>query len=251
MNHPDTVPSPDDAQEPVPPIAEDPTEHGWVQPEATVGSLDNLTRADDDDDTAGWAPVSKSEASSGPPPMPLGVKIGGGILILLLLGGASWLGLNLGGSPEPTPTPTPTETIRDWPLDPPLVHEDWVRGETATTEPVDGMERTVVASTYSTGSERFALVLSRPELDMPEYLEDAAIGSIEEVGESTCGLSQDTDVPVCIQIVDQTGILLAGTDGQSFGELDELLEEFYVLLAGEPKPTPAPEPEESATPEDE
>lgn len=230
MNEPHTPSSPDDPSPVIPPIAEDPTQHEWDQPEATEGSLEHVTSVDDADD-AQWSRIDKTAPTPAPPPMPLPVKIGGAVLIALLLVGASWLGLNLGSSP--TPSPTPTETHREWPLDPPAVHEDWVRGEMSVTEPAEGTDRVVVTSTYSTGVERIALVLSRPEADITEYLTDAAITSVEQVAGSHCGVSEDTDLPVCVQIRDTTGILVAGTDGQSYPELDALLEEFYTVLSGQ------------------
>lgn len=228
MNEPQTPSSPDDASYTVPPIAEDPTQHEWAQPEATEGSLEHVTSADDPDDGQ-WSRVDKSPPAATPPPIPVAVKIAGAAIIVLLLVGASWLGLTLGSSP--TPSPTPTETHREWALEPPTVHEDWVRGEMSITEPAEGTDRVVVTSTYSTGLERVVLVLSRPETDISQYLADAAITSVEQVAGSRCGVSEDTDLPVCVQIRDATGILLAGTDGQSYRELDALLEEFYAVLS--------------------
>lgn len=219
-------------QDPVPPIAEDPTDAAWVRREATEGSLENPASGDD----TAWSPVAKaSDDASAPPPMPIAVKIIGAVIVVLLLAGASWLGLSLGApEPTPSPSPSPTETIREWPLTAPTVHEDWVQGETSTMEPVEGTERTVVTSAYSNGAERIVLVLSRPETDITGYFADANIGERQEVGDSSCGLSQDTGLPLCVQILDETALLVAGTDGQSYQELDGLVEEFYLAIAGEP-----------------
>lgn len=228
------MPSPSD-EHPTPPAAQDPTAFEWARPEATEGSLDHVTRDDQSTVVGQWSPVDKKDripAQSVAPPIPRAVKVVGALLIVAILGLASWLGLTLGSSEPPevvTASPAPVE----WPLDPPSVHGNWVRGDFNTQPPVEGQERVVVSANYADGSQRIVLLLSRPEADLQEYLTDANVGQTEEVGQDTCGRSQDTDAPVCVRIADDTAIMVAGLDQQSFQQLSQMVDEFHTVLAGE------------------
>lgn len=230
----------------VPEIADDPTDHQWNRPETTEGSLEHAP------DGQEWNVVPKGGSSTGgdpvapaAPPMPRWVKIGGALLILALLGGASWIGLTLGTpEPSPTPSPSPTPTIRDWPLKLPPVHEEWVAGPVETTEPLPGTERIVLSADYSNGTEQVALVVSRPEVDITQYLVDANVGETERIGNAMCGYYEDTGTPLCVRILDNTGIMVAGLDGQALAILSALLDGFSVEMAG-PEATASPAPSES------
>ncbi len=230
------TPSPPDGEQPVPPVAQEPTTYGWARPEATEGSLDHVTREDQSAVGGQWSPVDRrrhrGSAQSVAPPIPRAVKVGGAILIVAILGLASWLGLTLGSS-TPSATVTASPPPREWPLDPPSTHGDWVRGDYNTQPPVEGQDRVVVSASYADGAQRIVLLLSRPELDLEQYLADANIGQIETVGQDTCGRSQDTDAPLCVRITDDTAIMVAGLDQQDFTQLSGLVEEFHGVLVGE------------------
>lgn len=196
--------------------------------------MDHVTQADQ---AVGgqWSPVDKKDripAQSVAPPIPRAVKVAGALMIVAVLGLASWLGLTLGSS-GPAQTVTASPPPPEWPLDPPSVHGDWVRGDYSTQPPVEGQERVVVSAGYADGEQRIVLLLSRPETNLEEYLADANIGQTEVVGPDTCGRSQDTDTPVCVRIADETAIMVAGLDQQGFPQLGRLVDEFHSVLAGE------------------
>lgn len=227
-----TIPSPPDGEQPI--ASQEPTAYDWARPEATEGSLDHVSKADQA--VAGqWSPVDKSDrapAQSVAPPIPRPVKVAGALVIVAILGLASWLGLTLGSS-VPSETVTASAPAPEWPLDPPSVHGDWVRGDYSTQPPVEGQERVVVSAGYADAEQRIVLLLSRPEVDLQEYLNDANVHQTEVVGPHTCGRAQDTDTPVCVRIADETAIMVAGLDQQGFPQLSRLVDEFHTVLAGE------------------
>lgn len=167
-----------------------------------------------------------------PPQIPLAVKIGGLSLVGVLLLMSAWLGLSLGGSGGPQSTNSPTPTIDEtlWDLDPPTTLGGFVVGETTSTPFGTSSDRAIVRANYADGTAKIVLLLSRPEDDVSTYLEDTAIGDNESVDDATCGTSIDNDVPVCVRVVDDTAIAVAGLSDQEFSELASLVDAFYSAM---------------------
>ncbi|TRY16952.1 hypothetical protein FOJ82_13895 [Tessaracoccus rhinocerotis] len=177
------------------------------------------------------APVEDAGLPDAPPPIPTWVKWTGlgAVAILLLL--ALWLGLSLGGTPPSvSESPSPTVSEAGWPVEAPQVVGDLVRGEDNRSEDPAIPERVIATADYSDGTNRVALVLSRPEDDLRTYLADAGISGVSEVGSSSCGTSSDTDSPVCVRIVDRTAIMVVGLTEQSIEQLAATVEEFREVL---------------------
>lgn len=162
------------------------------------------------------------------PPIPRWAKLAGagGVVVLLTL--AAWLGLSLGGGlPEGGPSAEPTAT---WALEPPQVVDDLVRGDvTPTTNPAFP-DQTVVRADYTDGKARLVLILSRPQSDVDDFLDDAGVEDLASTGDMRCGTSGDTGGAVCAQVVDETAIMLAGLSGQDADTLSLLLLRFTEEL---------------------
>lgn len=177
-------------------------------------------------------PVMDAGVPDPPPPIPRVVKVVGLALVAALMVLAAWLGLSLGsGGPTPTPTP-PTPTPELWPLDPPVVVGEMVRGDVVTDTPA-GTNRTVVRADYSDGTDRLVLVLTRPESDVTSHLEDAGVTGAAPNGTATCGRSVDSGDPVCATVTDETAVMLLSFGGHSTGELADLVEEYSSILRGQ------------------
>ena len=176
--------------------------------------------------------------SSNKPPIPTAVTIVAVLLAVALIAGAFVYGRIL-GTPEPEPSPTPT---------PPLTAPETLGGlaltEQETPEPVAGVEKELVRGTYTDGTTRVALALSRPETDVEAFLTDAGITNLQEKpdapsapkpepspspseeapeespspttppkSEVMCGSSSDTNLPACAQISNEEArLVLALTD---------------------------------------
>lgn len=184
---------------------------------------------------------SRAVENSGPetpvPPIPRSVLIGGvvGAALLLVFGG--WIGAML-AAPSPTePTTSPSVSIGEgaWPLEPPEVMGDLVRGEISNEDTGD---RQVVRASYADGSRTILLLLSRPEADIEAYLADAGVEVVPDAlgddgGEdpATCGVSLDNGVPVCAMIRDETAIMVVAVSGQTHAEIAAHLDDFYDAMA--------------------
>ncbi len=168
-----------------------------------------------------------------PPSIPRGVKIVGLLIVLVLLLLSLWLGLSLGraGSNEPASTPSIDETL--WDLEAPTQMGPLVRGEVNTTPRASNGDRDILTTTYTDGTDKVILVLSRPEDDLTTYLEDAGVPEPESVVGSDgirCGTSSDNEIPVCARVVDDTAIAVAGLSEQDFPTLASLVDAFYEEL---------------------
>lgn len=178
------------------------------------------------------APIQDAGIPDPPPPIPRLVKIVGLAAVGVLMVLSAWLGLSL-GSVGPTPSPTPeTPAPELWPLDPPVVVGEMVRGDVVTDVPV-GTTRTVVRADYSDGTDRVVLVLTRPQSDVAAHLEDAGVTGAQPNGTSTCGRSVDSGDPVCAVVVDETAVMLLSFGGHSTGQLADLVEEYSTILRGQ------------------
>lgn len=179
-------------------------------------------------------PVQDAGVPDAPPPIPTWVKWTGlgGVAVLLLL--ALWLGMTL-GAPGPSASPTPSATPEPtpaWPLAAPQVVGEFVQGEESESMDPADENRRIVRSTYSDGTDRLVLLLSRPESDLRSYLSNAGVSQVSEVGESSCGTSADTGSEVCVRIVDETAIMLVGLTDQTQDVLAGDLADFYEVLSG-------------------
>ncbi|MDO5735055.1 MAG: hypothetical protein Q4P15_01120 [Propionibacteriaceae bacterium] len=174
--------------------------------------------------------LAHSTQAVDPPKMPLLVKVGGLTLVALLLLMALWLGLTLGepGSTEAVPTPT-VEEEPPWPLEPPVSVGNMVKGESASPSSAPA-GREIARANYSDGSVKVLLLLSRPEDDLEDYLANLRVEEVEAVGDAKCGMSADTQLPVCARIIDETAIAVAGLSEQEFQQLASLVESFYAAM---------------------
>lgn len=230
-HHEDTVAVPEGGPDGIPEIS--------TLPE---GVPDNLIATPTDDGV--WRKVPKAPAAVidthpiedagdavAPPPIPRAVKVGGIVAIAALLMVSGWIGLALGTPPTPSPSPTPT--VKEWALQPPETVGKYVRGAVTTTEPVAAGGPTVTRADYADGTNSLYLILSRPETDIATYLADAGVESTHEIASTSCGVSVDTNLPVCARIADKTAIMLVGVSNQTQATLASQVGDFYDALRGE------------------
>lgn len=174
-------------------------------------------------------PVEHAGEAASPPPIPQAVKVGGAVatVVLLLLG--ALLGMTLGAPPPAAPA-SPTPTVKDWALEAPATVGTWVRGDQQSLPPVKEGGPTVVRADYANGTDKLSLLMSRPETDIAAYLGDAGVDSTHTIGSSTCGVSVDTNKPVCVRIVNSTAVMLVGLTEQSQSTLASLVGDFTDAL---------------------
>lgn len=161
------------------------------------------------------------------PSIPLLVKIVGILLVIVLLGLSVWLGLSLGTSGESDPAPTPSVDESLWEMEAPTQLGSLVRGEVTSRTQGD---RDLETATYSDGTDKVVLSLSRPESDLTSYLKGANVSKAEPVEGTkgiSCGVSKDTDFRFCARIVDDTGIGVLGVSEQDIPTLTALVDDFY------------------------
>lgn len=163
------------------------------------------------------------------PQMPTAVKVVGIVLVVVLLALAAWLGLTLGGSGEPAPSPTPSIDETLWAMETPTTLGGYVRGDVTSTPAGAKSERDIVTASYADGNDRIVLLLSRPEDDLADYLENVGVEESEPVGDATCGTTVD-NVRLCARVVDETAIAVGGLDEQDFEQLAGLVDTFYAAL---------------------
>lgn len=175
-------------------------------------------------------PVEQAGEVVSPPPIPQAVKVGGAVAIAVLLMLGALLGMSLGAPPPAAPT-TPTPSVKEWALTPPASVGTWVRGDQQSQAPIKEGGPTVVRADYANGTDKLYLLLSRPETDIAAYLSDAGVDSTHAIGSSTCGVSVDTNKPVCVRIADSTAIMLVGVSDQSQVTIASLVGDFYDALA--------------------
>lgn len=165
------------------------------------------------------------------PSIPALVKVVGILVIVVLLVLSVLLGLSLGnagGGPSPSPSVEPL-----WPLEAPTVVKDFVRGEVVDKPGATPDDRGTVTAHYADGKRKIVLLLSRPETNLDEYLMDAGMEGAQEMEGSPgtrCGTQEDTSLPVCARIVDETAISIAGLSEQDFPTLTQLVDDFYQEL---------------------
>lgn len=160
-------------------------------------------------------------------PLPRPVIAVGILVTVLLVVVAGWIGSSLAGpGTDDTVSPTPGS----WPLDPPKLVGDLVRGEvTETSDPADA-SHTIVRTDYTDGTTKVVLILSRPEADVGAFLTDAGVSNTSDVGSTKCGTSTDTNSPVCAMVTDDTGLMLVGLTGQEPATLAKILLDFHDAL---------------------
>lgn len=167
------------------------------------------------------------------PKIPMAVKVGGLALVAVLLLVAAWLGLALGGAggsgPQSDPKPSIDETL--WQLEPPKTLGGFVVGDVTSTPLSTSSDRAIVTATYTDGSDKLVLLLSRPEDKVATYLDDVGVEDTESVDKASCGTSADNAVPLCARVVDDTAIAVAGLSEQEFPELASLVDAFYDELS--------------------
>ncbi len=177
--------------------------------------------------------LAPSAQVADPPSIPLVVKIVGILIVLVLLLLSVWLGLSLGrsGSVEPSPTASVDESL--WALEPPVQVGSLVRGD-VTTKPAESTGgREIITSTYTDGTDKVILLLSRPEDDLTSYLTYAGVSNAAPVEGSrgiSCGISDDNKLPFCARVVDDTAIAVASLSEQDIPTLISLLGAFYEEL---------------------
>lgn len=194
------------------------------------GSWRKVTKAPAAVDDTG--PVADAGLPDAPPPMPTWVKWTGIVAVAVLLLLALWLGLSLGGTtPAETESPSPSPTVEAWPLEAPQVVGDLVRGDDSESEDPAIPGRIIISADYSDGTNKIALSLSRPEDDLRNYLANAGITAVSEVGTSSCGTYTDIDATACVRIADETAITVVGLTEQNPQELAALVDEFYLTLS--------------------
>lgn len=173
--------------------------------------------------------------SSNKPPIPTAFTIVAVLLAVALIIGAFMYGRIL-GAPEPEPSETPIP-----PLAAPSTLGGLALSDQETPEPVAGVEKEIVRATYTDGTQRVALALSRPETDLEAFLTDAGISNLQEKPDAPsapkpepgpspsegepepeaspspaaptmspvmCGSSSDTQLPACAQISDEEARLV-------------------------------------------
>lgn len=130
---------------------------------------------------------------------------------------------------------TPKQEEELWALTAPVQLGEHVVSQPEETTTPDG-KLSVVKGTYSDGETKFVLLLQRATDDLDSLpdvetlMTDNGVSGATVVGESSCGVAADNDVPLCLQVHDNTAILIAGLSGQSYEQLNELVNTMYATL---------------------
>lgn len=184
--------------------------------------------------TDDWRAVSPPEPVESTPPMPGWVKPALAAVAAVLVLGAGLLGASLGTpptpEPSPTPSPSPTPAIT---LEPPVVVDEFVRGQSNNTVPPGAGDQTIVQADYTDGEDTVVFVMTWPAPDVKQLMEDAGVDNATETGEETgrfCGESDVTGQAACGELVDDVGILLASVTDQSETTISALLDRFNEEL---------------------
>ncbi|MDO5677529.1 MAG: hypothetical protein Q4G35_08500 [Propionibacteriaceae bacterium] len=180
-----------------------------------------------------WRAVPPEESTAGStPPMPAWVKpaLAGAVGLLVLLGAV--IGASLGMANNSTAQGQSTEPSPAFALEPPLVVDEYVRGQSNKNDShIAGQE--IVQADYSDGTHTVVLVMTWPEKDLGAFLDNAGIGRTNISGDPTnryCGVSEDTGQAACGEIIDEVGLLLVSVSEQGEPEVSELLDRFKEEL---------------------
>lgn len=160
-------------------------------------------------------------------PLPRSVILVGVLVTVLLVVVAGWIGSSLAG---PGTKDTVSPTNGSWPLDPPKLVGELVRGEVTETSDPANANHTIVRTDYTDGTTKVVLILSRPEADLGAFLTDAGVPDSSDVGSTKCGTSTDTNSPVCAMVTDDTGLMLVGLTEQEPATLAKILLDFHDAL---------------------
>lgn len=180
-----------------------------------------------------WKAVTPEEPSAGsPPPMPGWVKpaLAGGVAALMLAGGLIGASLGTPDAPEPTPTPSPTPSPA-FPMEPPVVVDGYVRGQSNNGD--GSSELQIAQADYTDGEETVVFVMTWPEPDVTEFLDNAGIATATEATPESgryCGVSEDTGEAACGEVVDEVGLLLVSVTDQSQATVSATLDRFKEEL---------------------
>lgn len=178
-----------------------------------------------------WRAVPRDEEGSPKPPLPVWVKsVAIGVVVLLVVT-AAWLGWNLATPPGTTSTPSSSGA---WELKLPVQVGDYVVGDPTDqgSSAPTSTDETLLSANYSDGSNKVVLQLYRPETDINAYLTSLGVTESVAVGSSMCGATKDTQLPMCVRVVDETAITVAGRSGQDHETLAALVDQFYAKLSG-------------------
>lgn len=161
------------------------------------------------------------------PPVPTPVTVAIVLIAVGLVVGAFLLGRALaGGGNEEQPTDPSA------PLVAPAAIDSFQVSETAAPTAAPDVGKDVVRATYTDGTDRILLILSRPETDLTAFLSAAGIEGAEaregeaspEATPTVCGRSTDTQLAACGRLVGDTGQLLVAVSDVDSATLGELLD---------------------------
>lgn len=166
------------------------------------------------------------------PPVPTSVTIVVVLVAVALVVGAFFLGRYLAGDASGEPTEVAT-----LPLAAPDAIGAFQLAESSSPSTAADVGKELVRATYTDGSDRVLLVLSRPETELGEFLVAAGIEELGEVEGSEaspgatsitlCGRSADTGNAACGRLAQGAGELLVGLTEVPSEQLSTMLDELH------------------------
>lgn len=186
------------------------------------------------DPTESWTAVSPAEPSVGStPPTPRWLKpaLAAGVGVLLLAGGL--IGGNLGARNGDEGPATPETSSPAFTLDTPLVVGDLVRGQVSESTGPSPASQRIVQADYTDGENTVVFILSWPEPDVAQFVENAGIGTATQTEPRSgryCGTSEDTGESACGEVIDDVGVLLVSVTEQSETAVAEALDRFKEAI---------------------
>ncbi|RRD04713.1 hypothetical protein EII34_09230 [Arachnia propionica] len=181
-----------------------------------------------------WHAVGRDDDDA-KPPLPVWVKSTAiGVLVVIVVV-AGWLVFNLASPTPPSPSTSPSDSATSsgpWELR--LVKQvgEYVAGDPIVGDGSVTGDAELLSADYSDGTSKFRLQLYRPETDMTAYLKTAGVVEPVEVGNAMCGTLEGNGLPMCVRVVDDTAIAVAGLSEQTPEALSALVDEFYARLSG-------------------
>ncbi|NLE96938.1 MAG: hypothetical protein GX596_02975 [Propionibacterium sp.] len=173
-----------------------------------------------------------SDQPAAKPPVPTPVTIIVVLVAVLLVAGAFLLGRWLADDGPSAPPEEPAA-----PLVAPESIGEFQVSETSAPSTAADVGKDVVRATYTDGTNRVLLVLSRPEADLEEFLTNAGIQELQAAPEAddaspepsaatVCGRSADTEYAACGRQIEETGQLLVALTDVDPNTLTTLLQQL-------------------------